>query len=406
MKPVTTLRLAILVALSLPAFILHAGDWTQFRGPHASGISGEDGLPVQLDAQRHLAWQIELPGRGLSSPIIVGDRLFVTCASGSQQDRLHVIYFDTKDGSKVWERTFWAMGRTMTHPKTCVAASTPVTDGRYLFALFSSNDLLCLDLDGNLIWMRGLTRDYPNVSNSLGMASSLILAADTLVVQVENDSESLALGIEPRTGTNRWKIERPKAANWTSPVVLPGGSEDRAVVALQSTKGIHAVDPATGHELWSFTEGAAPIPSSAATDGVLYVPSNGITALKPTSSAEPEKLWQSRTLRPATASPVVFGGRLYVLNSAGILSCGDTGNGERLWQLRMEGPFSATPVVAGKYLYCVNENGLVQVVDSAAAEGEIVGQLDLGATILGTPSIAHGALYIRGDHHLWKFTKG
>ena len=100
----------------------------------------------------------------------------------------------------------------MTHTKTSVAASSPASDGERIYALYSSNDLICLDLEGNLKWLRGLTSDYPNASNSLGMASSVVIAAGTVVVQVENDSESFAAGIDPDTGINRWKIDRPKKA--------------------------------------------------------------------------------------------------------------------------------------------------------------------------------------------------
>ena len=110
----------------------------------------------------------------------------------------------------------------MCHEKTCVAAPTPVSDGESLYILFSSNDLICLDLKGQLRWLRGITVDYPNVSNSLGMASSPVWVDGVLVVQVENDSQSMALGVDPRTGKNLWKLDdRPKGANWTSPFRCP-----------------------------------------------------------------------------------------------------------------------------------------------------------------------------------------
>src|SRR2546423_944859 len=151
----------------LAALPLHAADWRQFRGPRGNGVSDESDLPVTLHREKNIAWKIDLPGRGLSSPIIVGDRIFVTCSSGRKQERLHVICFNATDGSKLWERQFWATGRTTSHPKTSVAAPTPVSDGERLYAIFSCNDLVCLDLDGNLIWLRGLTRAYPNATNSL-----------------------------------------------------------------------------------------------------------------------------------------------------------------------------------------------------------------------------------------------
>src|SRR5690606_16848625 len=147
-----------------------------------------------------IEWSQELPGRGLSSPIIVGDQVIVTASSGYRQTRLHVLSFAAADGSLQWEREFWATGRTASHPKTCVAAPTPASDGERIFAFYSSNDLACLDLDGNLLWYRGLTYDFPNASNSLGMSSSLVVADGTVVAMVENDSDSFTTGVDPQTG--------------------------------------------------------------------------------------------------------------------------------------------------------------------------------------------------------------
>jgi len=411
MKSSTSLAIPRTAALAaalacLTPLASQAGDWRQFRGPLGRDIAGEASLPATLDADTNIAWKIPLPGRGLSSPIIVGDRIYVTAASGPQQKTLHVLCFSAKDGGKLWERRFQATGRTMTHDKTSVAAPTPVSDGRQIFALYSSNDLVCLDLDGNLLWMRGLTLDYPNASNSLGMASSPVVIGDVLVVQVENDSESFAAGIDVRTGMNRWKLDRPKLANWTSPQQMTDPDNGRPVVALQSSTGIDAVDPATGRTVWTFGDGASTIPSSASGKDVLYVPSNGLTALQPDpGSSQPRQLWNSRTLRPGTASPVLWRDLVFVLNAAGVLNCGSAKDGERLWQLRLKGAFSATPVGAGHHLYCVNETGQVQVVDVTAPEGEIVGSLDLGETVLGTPSIAGDALYLRSDGNLWKISQ-
>ncbi|MBL9126203.1 MAG: PQQ-binding-like beta-propeller repeat protein, partial [Verrucomicrobiales bacterium] len=384
-------RLALIVVALLAA---RAGlaDWTQFRGPGGSGFAADAVLPTALEPKKHLAWELSLPGRGLSSPIIVGDRVIVTCASGAKQSRLHVLCFRASDGTKLWERRFFATGRTMCHEKTCVAANSPATDGQRIFALYSSSDLVALDLDGNLLWLRGLGQDYPNASNSLGMSSSLVVADGTVVAQIENDSQSLALGIDASTGLNRWKLERPKRANWTSPIVLQEPSTGRTSVLLQSSKGVLAVEPATGKELWNYAEGSSTVPSSAASDGVVYVPSFGITALKPGAPGEaPTQLWRAGNLRPGTSSPVVVGNRLYTLNDAGVLTAGDVQDGKRLWQLRLKGPFSSSPVAAGPFVYATNEKGLLQVVDTRKPEGELVGEMDLGDTILGTPSISGNA---------------
>ncbi|MBL9134968.1 MAG: PQQ-binding-like beta-propeller repeat protein [Verrucomicrobiales bacterium] len=397
----------ILTTLAATASLLAYADWPHFRGADGSGAIPDAVLPTSLDPKRNIAWEIPLPGRGLSSPIIVGDRVFVTCSSGPKQARLHVLCFRASDGVKLWERQFFATGRTMCHEKTSVAANSPATDGQRVFALFSSNDLVALDLDGNLLWLRALTLDYPNVSNSLGMSSSLVVADGTVVAQVENDTQPLALGIDAATGVNRWRLERPKMANWTSPILYTDPSTGQKVVALQSGKGLLGIEPATGKELWNYAEGASTVPSSAAANGVLYVPSSGITAIKPTSPGQPPtQLWRANTLRPGTSSPAVFGDRVYTINGAGVLSCGDTKDGNRVWQLRLKGPFSASPVMAGRFLYVPNEAGLLQVVDTSKPEGELVSEMDLGQTILSTPAISGNALFLRSDGKLWKVSGG
>lgn len=370
---------------------LQAADWPQFRGPNASAISAETAPGPKVEE----AWSVDLPGRGLSSPIVVAGRVFLTSSSGPDQSNLHVFCFSAADGKKLWERVMKTTGRTMTHNKTSVAAPTPCSDGKRVFALYSSNDLFAFDLEGNLLWLRGLTYDYANASNSLGMSSSPVVVGDTLIVQSENDSESLAVGIDVATGKNRWKQERPKAANWTSAVVYQG------VVALQSSKGLTGVNPHSGEVVWEYADGASTIPSAAVTQNAIYVPSNGVTAIVPEKGSA-SQLWRAEGLKPGTGSPVVVGDSLYVLNGTGVLIKASTASGDEAWKLRLKGPFSGSPVAAGKYLYLASERGVFQVVDTTAAEGEIVHSVELKDTILSTPAISDGALFIRSDKKLWK----
>ncbi len=384
---------------------VQAGDWRQFRGSESNGL-GDDVLPpTKFAATENVAWKSSLPGRGLSSPIVVGDRVFVTCSSGFREDRLHVLCFAVKDGTKLWERQFAATGRTTHHPKSPVAASTPASDGNKVFALYSSNDLVCLDFEGNLDWYRGLTYDHPNASNSLGMASSPVVVGNTLVAQIENDSESLATGVDIATGVSRWTTQRPKKANWSSALVWPkrfSGTEDLAL--LQSSEGIAAIKPLTGEVAWKYSDGASTIPSSVASDGILYAVSHGITALKPPSdSANIEQLWRAPKLGPGTGSPVVYQGRLYSINNAGVLLAADLTTGETKWQLRIPGPFSGSPVIAGGHLYVFNEKGEGHCVKLGETAGELVSTGDLaGEEFLCTPAVSNGAIYIRSDKTLWK----
>jgi outer membrane protein assembly factor BamB len=249
--------------------------------------------------------------------------------------------------------------------------------------------------------------DFPNASNSLGMASSPVFAGNTLVVQVENDSQqSLAVGIDPLNGTSRWTMPRPQRANWTSPTVMRGSQPEDDVVLLQSSAGIAAINPLTGSELWKYSDGAATIPSSAPRGRTLFVPSRGVTALHfPEGSANVEQLWRAERLNPATASPVAYRDELYLLNGAGVLVCASQKDGQVKWQLRLEGPFTSSPVIARGHLYVINEAGLGQVVKLDGDQGEVVGKGDFQDTILATPAVAGGALYVRSDRTLWKVGK-
>jgi outer membrane protein assembly factor BamB len=389
-----------LVATLLSALATSAEDWRQFRGPSSTGISIETGLPARL-SQNHILWQSSLPGRGLSSPIVVGNNIFISAADGGDQERLMVLCIHAQSGVQKWKRTFWATGRTMCHEKTCVAAPTPVSDGNHVVTLYSSNDLICLDLEGNLKWLRGLTVDYPNVSNSLGMASSPVVVDGVLVIQVENDSQSLALGIRMEDGRNLWSLDRPKGANWTSPIPLEQAPVPSVI--LQSSKGIHLVDVHTGSVISTYADGASTIPSSVLFGSTLLAPSHGVTALDVSGQgSQLPVLWRSRALSPATASPMVMDNAVFVVNNAGVLTRGNLDGGGREWQLRLKGPFSASAVGAGTIQYWVNEKGLLQVVNVAAEQGHLVSVLDLGQPVLATPSLAHGALYLRSDETLWK----
>lgn len=396
MKP---LLFALLFSI---AAVADGADWLQFRGTDSLSSANAE-LPTALDGKTHIAWKSALPGRGLSSPLIVGDRVFVTAASTADQSRLEILCFSASDGKQLWRRQFWATGRTICHEKTCNAAPSPASDGKHIFALYSSNDLICVDLDGNLKWLRGLMHDYPNASNSLGLATSLVMSDGVLIAQIENDSDSFAAGIDTATGVNKWKISRTKRANWSSPVVLPGG-----VVALQGSAGISGIKASTGEELWSFSEGAATTASSLpSADGkTLYVPSNGLTAIAlREDNNTPEIVWQEGTLRPGTASPVASGDKLLVLNKAGVLNAARLSDGERLWKTRLEGPFSGSPVVSGDFLYVAAERkGLLQCVDLRGEEGTVSGTIELGETILGTPALSGDALFVRSDGHLWKIS--
>jgi outer membrane protein assembly factor BamB len=395
---------ASIVLLCFAVAPVHAADWPQFRGAASNSVSSDPQPPADWsDAEnRNIAWKASLPGRGPSSPIVVGGRVIVTCSGGVHQDRLHVLCFDAADGKQLWERQFWATGRTLSHPASANAAPTPTSDGKLVFAFFSSNDLACLDLDGNLKWFRGLAHDFPHAGNDTGMSSSPVVIGDVVIAQVECQGDSFATGIDKQTGETRWRIARPRESNWSSPVVMRGGEGD--AVLLQSPTQITAHRPDSGEQLWAYNVACNGISSAAALDGVVYVASKGMTALRPSGNSEPEVVWNVQNLQPGSASVVVDGGRLYAINTSGVMTCASTTDGKILWRTRLEGEFWGTPALVGNRLYCISKKGKAQVVEISAdgSGGEVVGSGQLEGEIQASPAVASGALYVRSDGHLWK----
>lgn len=397
-----------LTVLLLLATTASAADWLQFRGNDQRGIVADTNVPTEWNVgtqadgsdSKNIAWKHKLPGRGVSSPIVVRGKVIATSASGALQERLHVHCFDAASGKLAWERQFWATGRTFCHPTSSVAACSPASDGQHIFAFFSSNDLICLDLEGNLKWYRGLTYDYPTAANDVGMSSSPVVVGQTVIVQVENKGESFAAGIDAYSGETRWKHARKADMCWTSPSLMP--TPAGPVVLLQSTDRLTAHDPASGKQLWTFDKECKGIPSAVSSGDIAFIPSGGITAVRNSAGGgSPEVLWSTNKLDPGTPSPIVVDDKVLVVNGAGALTAANTNDGEVAWRVRLKGSYWATPVVAGKHLYVVNRDGIGQVV-KLGKEGEIVAENKFGEPVVATPAIADGALYVRGDSTLFK----
>lgn len=396
------MRYRLLTLLLLPLAL--GADWRQFRGTDSTGHA-EGGAPAEFGVDKNVAWKAALPGRGPSSPIVVGGRVFVTASGGPKQDRLQVLALDAKSGKQIWQRTFWATGPTDSQSKTSMAAPTPVSDGKRVIALFATGDVAALDPDGDVLWLRSLYEENPGATDGRGLASSPLLVAGTVVVQVETQNTSFVAGIDPTTGKNRWRVERPREPNWTTPVAIPG-EDGKPLVLIQGTSRLSALDPATGKEVWSLSRRSDPIASSVLSGKILYVPgAKGLAALELQGKAAPKLLWEQAKLNPATASPVILSGRIYCLRQGGFLVAGDLKTGEVVGQLRLKGPFSASLVTAGGLLYCVNEGGQAQVVRPDDKDGQVVARGDLGETVLGTPAIVDGAIFLRGEKHLWKMAQ-
>jgi outer membrane protein assembly factor BamB len=404
-----TLRCLLPGCLLVGVGTLAGGDWPQFRGPHGSAVSADKALPLQWGPKENIRWTADLPGRGLSNPVITRGRLFLTACSGYRERRLHVLCFDPATGKKLWERQFAATGNTMCHPKTNMAAPTPATDGQAVYALFASGDLAALDRDGNLLWYRSLVSDYPNITNQVGMAASPVLAGDTLLLPLENAGDSFAAGLDTRTGTNRWKEKRFRDINWVTPLVLAGAGGPAAL--FQTSTEATAYDVRTGKVRWSYRgTPLGTVPSAAQGEGLVFTPGGGgVLALRPGTDGKAEMVWKTNRLRAGYASPVYYKGRLYGLGGYDLTAeCVNAADGEPVWRQRVKGPFSASPVVGAGRLYLVNEVGEATVFATGdrakvLARNKLYekGPADDRDRILATPALAGGCVYLRSDRRLF-----
>lgn len=403
----STFRYAVVAVLLMSAASALADDWRQFRGNKQNSVAADAKLPTKWNIEdgTNVAWSVDLPGRGPSSPIVVDGRVIVTASSGQSQDRLHVLCFDADSGKQLWHRQFWATGRCYTHPQSATAANTPASDGERIFAFYSSNDLVCLDLDGNLQWYRGLAHDFPKAGNDAGMSSSPLVIGDTVIAQVESQGDSFVTGLDTKTGETRWFTPRGTDANWSSPVELRG-EEGKSLALIQSAKGLLAVEPASGKEVWKYEQPADVISSAAVSDGQIILPSKGLTALAASPDSQAANfVWSENKLAPGAASPVVHNGRVYIIDRAPVLSCANATNGKIVWEQRLKGAFWATPVIAGGHIYCLNYDGACLVVKPGKNDAEIVATNEFGEKLQGTPAVAGNAMFVRSDKHLWKISE-
>ncbi len=220
-----------------------AEDWLGFLGNGGNAYAPTSKLPAEFKVAAddkpamNVAWRTPIAGRAVSGPIVVGNKVFATSSGGIEQRWCEVTCLDNQSGKVLWSRKVKATGRPFCHPTSANAAPTPCSDGQRIFAFYSSNDLVCYDLDGNLQWYRGLAYDYPKAGNDVGMSSSPIVTGGVVVVQSESQADSFATGIDAVTGATLWQMERPHRANWSSPAVLRGG-DGQTVVLLQSSQGI------------------------------------------------------------------------------------------------------------------------------------------------------------------------
>jgi outer membrane protein assembly factor BamB len=382
-------------------------NWLQFRGSNFNPVVSDAKLPIEFggDEKKNIAWRTEIPGRSVGGVIVVGDQVITTTSTGMDQRRIQLLSYSSKDGSQLWEQEFVARGRPFCHPTSANAAPTPASDGENIYAFFSSNDLACVNLQGELLWYRSLASDFPKAGNDTGMSSSPVIVDGVCVVQVECQGDSFAAGLDTRNGAILWKIDRPSKANWSSPTSAKS-ADGKSWVIMHSGSDLLAVSPKDGSVQWKIDIGCSTYSSSLAVNNRLFVPAGGMTAFDLSSvGKEPSKLWDENKLNSNPCSPVVLEDRIYAVNKS-ILICSDIYTGKVIWQSRIaEGSVWSSPVVVGRNLFLFSQDGKCSVVKLGEKEGERLATNSLGDDVLGSPAVVNNAMYVRSVSALWKIAE-
>lgn len=436
MKLTRRITLALLAISSLTT-AGSAANWPQWRGPDGSGISTEKNLPASWTPKTNIKWKAAIPGRGHSSPIVWGNRVFVTTAVegdvvpgakaakhmlGDKEfvhpdsigaDRKHqfkVIALNRESGKVVWEVTAWeGTPYDNRHRKSSYAASTPATDGKMVYAFFGTEGLYAYDFNGKLAWKASLG----NMANlGMGTGTSPILFENLVIVQCDEDNGegSFIVALDKKTGKEAWRTPRKIQISWSTPLLVKTAT--RSELIASGTEHVISYDPATGKELWRHKglESNA-IPSPVANNDTVYLvagfPAKIAMAIKLGGSGDltgtPNVPWKYAKGTAYVPSPILYGDYLYLTTDRGILTCIDAKTGEVKYEggrIPIPATFTASPVAFEGKILMTSEDGDTFIV-KAGPKHEVLATNSVGEPVYASPAIADGRIFIRGEKNLY-----
>lgn len=381
-----------------------AGYWPRWRGPSGQGWVTGGGYPTSWSGTENVAWKVPLPGAGNSSPVVWGDRIFLTTAYDDGARR-SVLALRRSDGKRLWETFAPPTEPEGAHPKNGHASSTPTTDGERVYAYLGNHGLLAVDMAGETVWHRplGPFRAFH------GTASSPLLLGDRLILVQDWGGGAFIAAYDKKTGRELWNTPRTARVGWNSPAAIRVG--DWVEIIVSGMQQVQAYDPETGKELWRARGNTfETIPSPVVGHGLIFCSSGrgGPTlAIRPGGSGDVTDshiVWQAPKGSPFVPSPVLWGDQLYMVNDmTAIATSYDARSGELLWQGRLgtarrEG-FSASPVAFDGKLFFTNDEGDTFVLE-AGREFELLRVNRLGERVLASPALVDGRWYFRTERHL------
>ena len=429
-----------------PAVVGRADEWPQFRGD-GTGIVAGSSLPAEWGPDKNVRWKTKIPGVAWSSPVVWGDKVFVTTAITDEQFkpgppdktpppkapgadqvaiyRWEVLCLDRESGKVVWEQqALEDKPRIPIAPYNTYATETPVTDGERVYAYFGMHGVYCYDIAGKLLWKKDLGA-FPTKSN-YGTASSPVLEGDHLFLQVDNEQQSFLVALDKKSGAEAWRVDRAESTNHGSPIIWKNKLRTELV-----TPGAHKVrsyDPATGKGLWEIDGYGGGSTTTPVGDGdLLYVilqgspPSGpggqgglggllavkagaeGDISLKPGETANAGIAWSARRGAASETSPLVYQGHVYVFSrSGGILTCYDAVTGKEVYRERVPGVMSiwASPWGNDGKVYILDDAGTTVVLQTGPSF-KVLQENALNDTTWATPAAADGAIFLRSVDYLY-----
>jgi outer membrane protein assembly factor BamB len=382
-------------------------EWSGWRGPRRDGTSLERGFPLRWSATENVLWKVPIPGKGHSSPVVWGDRLFVTTCLEESGDR-KLLCLDRKDGRVLWDKVVVSTPKEHIHKLNSYASSTPVTDGKHIWVAFLDEPkfwIFCYDVDGNLIWKKS-----PGEFHSVhGFCSSPLLYKDMVIFNGDQDAVAYLVALDQATGAERWRVDRPnRTRSYVPPVIFEAAGRPQMV--LSGSKCVASYDPDTGKQIW-IIDGPTEqfVASMVYAEGVFFItggfPQWHVLAINPDGQGNVTSshiLWRDKghDICSYVPSPVAWGPHFFIVSDEGNATCFEAKTGKRLWKEKLSKHFSASAVAAGGYLYFLDDFGVTYVV-KAGETFELVAKNPLGEECYASPALSRGRLYIRTAKNLF-----
>jgi outer membrane protein assembly factor BamB len=397
---------ALLLSLAFSTSAVQAEkNWPRWRGPHENGHAMEKGLPTKW-SENSVTWKTPLKGQGQSSPVIWGERIFLTTALEKGKQRV-VMCINRNDGQVVWEKVAWTGEPELSHRMNGWASATCVTDGEHVYAFFGrGGGMFCYTMDGQLTWKK----DLGHFETPWGVSACPVLHGDLVIQNCDADKDAYIIGLNKKTGEQVWRTKRDDIRGWSTPILVKAAGRDELVV--NGDTGVRAYNPQTGKEYWfckSYTGRGTPTLTPAAG---LLIAVNGkpgpIYAVKPGGNGDVTATHRTWTTKRGGGrdlpSPITIGNYVLVVNMKGILTCYDAKSGKELWVERLAGNYSAAPIAYDGLAFFITEAGETVVV-KAGPKADVVGRYGVGGSDTEIFRSSHtpsdGQVFIRSDRVLY-----